>query len=242
MNSAYRSRKDYLVFASAHFITFAGHRCEGLHGHNYRVGVTIEGELERGSWFVFDFVELKRIMRRLCDEIDHLVLLPLKSARVQVAEEGDIVKVRRRREAALRVPAPRLRAAARSRTRPSRCWRELLTDRLRAELETTGATRRDGDRDGSRGELRPVGRLPPRARADAASRRRDVGGAKPAVVERRRDERAVAAGIGEPREIVQPANTAASQQRQPRAPRRARARSARGRAPRRCRRAPGRSR
>ena len=24
--------KDYLVFASAHFITFAGHRCEGLHG------------------------------------------------------------------------------------------------------------------------------------------------------------------------------------------------------------------
>ena len=34
--------KDYLVFASAHFITFAGHRCEGLHGHNYRVGVTIE--------------------------------------------------------------------------------------------------------------------------------------------------------------------------------------------------------
>ena len=35
--------KDYLVFASAHFITFAGHRCEGLHGHNYRVRVTLEG-------------------------------------------------------------------------------------------------------------------------------------------------------------------------------------------------------
>ena len=31
--------KDYLVFASAHFITFAGHRCEGLHGHNYRARV-----------------------------------------------------------------------------------------------------------------------------------------------------------------------------------------------------------
>ena len=35
--------KDYLVFASAHFITFAGHRCETLHGHNYRVAVTIGG-------------------------------------------------------------------------------------------------------------------------------------------------------------------------------------------------------
>jgi 6-pyruvoyltetrahydropterin/6-carboxytetrahydropterin synthase len=85
--------KDYLVFASAHFITFAGHRCEGLHGHNYRASVTIEGALNEESWFVFDFVELKRIMRRLCDEIDHLVLLPLKSDRIQVVEDGDTVKV-----------------------------------------------------------------------------------------------------------------------------------------------------
>ena len=85
--------KDYLVFSSAHFITFAGHRCEGLHGHNYRARVTLEGELEEESWFVFDFVELKRIMRRLCDEIDHLVLLPLRSPRVQVGEEGESVTV-----------------------------------------------------------------------------------------------------------------------------------------------------
>ena len=85
--------KDYLVFASAHFITFAGHRCEGLHGHNYRVRVTIEGALNEDSWFVFDFVELKRIMKRLCDEIDHVVLLPLESDRVKVTEEGENVRV-----------------------------------------------------------------------------------------------------------------------------------------------------
>jgi 6-pyruvoyltetrahydropterin/6-carboxytetrahydropterin synthase len=85
--------KDYLVFSSAHFITFAGHRCEGLHGHNYRVAVTIEGGLDDEAWFVFDFVELKRIMKRLCDEIDHLVLLPLQSDRVKVREEGESVRV-----------------------------------------------------------------------------------------------------------------------------------------------------
>jgi len=85
--------KDYLVFSSAHFITFAGHRCEGLHGHNYRVRVTIEGALNEESWFVFDFVELKGIMKRLCDEIDHLVLLPLESDRVKVVEEGEVVRV-----------------------------------------------------------------------------------------------------------------------------------------------------
>lgn len=85
--------KDYLVFSSAHFITFAGHRCEGLHGHNYRVRVTIEGALNEEAWFVFDFVELKRIMKRLCDEIDHLVLLPLQSDRIKVFEEGETVRV-----------------------------------------------------------------------------------------------------------------------------------------------------
>src|SRR6266540_5667583 len=85
--------KDYLVFASAHFITFAGHRCEGLHGHNYRAQVTVEGALNTESWFVFDFVELKRLMRRLCDEIDHLVLLPTESTRVTVTEEGETVHV-----------------------------------------------------------------------------------------------------------------------------------------------------
>src|SRR5689334_24899868 len=85
--------KDYLVFASAHFITFAGHRCEGLHGHNYRARVTVEGALNQESWFVFDFVELKKIMRKLCDEIDHLVLLPLKSSRITVAEDGEMVNV-----------------------------------------------------------------------------------------------------------------------------------------------------
>ena len=104
--------KDYLVFASAHFITFAGHRCEGLHGHNYRARVTVEGALNQESWFVFDFVELKRIMKRLCDEIDHLVLLPLKSDRVggrRGRRDGLGVGGR---EAALRVSASRLCAAA----------------------------------------------------------------------------------------------------------------------------------
>src|SRR5262245_34515008 len=85
--------KDYLVFASADFITYAGHRCEGLHGHNYRASVTVEGAVDEESWWVFDFVALKRIMRRLCDEIDHKVLLPLQNPRLQIAEDGTTVTV-----------------------------------------------------------------------------------------------------------------------------------------------------
>jgi len=130
--------KDYLVFASAHFITFAGHRCEGLHGHNYRACVTVEGGLNTESWFVFDFVELKRIMKRLCDEIDHLVLLPLQSDRVGVVEAGDSVSVSvdgkpryvfpRKDCALLPIPNTTVEMLA-----------QLLTGRLHAELQALGA-------------------------------------------------------------------------------------------------------
>jgi 6-pyruvoyltetrahydropterin/6-carboxytetrahydropterin synthase len=85
--------KDNIVFASAHFITFPGHRCETLHGHNYRTRVVIEGGLDPEAHYVFDFVELKRLMKRLTDEIDHKVLLPLENPKVQVAEQGESVTV-----------------------------------------------------------------------------------------------------------------------------------------------------
>ena len=130
--------KDYLVFASAHFITFAGHRCEGLHGHNYRARVTIDGALDDESWFVFDFVILKRIMRGLCDEIDHKVLLPLENPKIQIVEAGDSVNVTyegkpryvfpRKDCSLLPVPNTTVEMLA-----------ELLVTRLRAELEKMGA-------------------------------------------------------------------------------------------------------
>ena len=130
--------KDYLVFASAHFITFAGHRCESLHGHNYRVGVVLEGALDEESWYVLDFGVLKKIMRRLCDAIDHKVLLPLSNPRLQIGHDGDAVTVAyegkpryvfpERDCALLPVPNTTVEMLA-----------EYLTGQLRAELEAAGA-------------------------------------------------------------------------------------------------------
>ena len=85
--------KDYLVFASAHFITFRGHQCETLHGHNYRVGVAVEGSLDDEAFFVLDFSVLKQITRRFVDEIDHKVLLPTENPKLAYHEEGDRVRV-----------------------------------------------------------------------------------------------------------------------------------------------------
>jgi len=85
--------KDYLVFASAHFITFRGHQCETLHGHNYRVGVAVEGALDDEAFFVLDFSVLKQITRRFVDEIDHKVLLPTENPKLAYHEDGDRVRV-----------------------------------------------------------------------------------------------------------------------------------------------------
>jgi 6-pyruvoyltetrahydropterin/6-carboxytetrahydropterin synthase len=132
--------KDYLVFSSAHFITFAGHRCEGLHGHNYRARVTVEGSLDEETWFVFDFVVLKRLMKELCDEIDHKVLLPLESSKVQVTEEGDSVNVAV--EGQPRYRFPRIDCALLPVPNTTvEMLAELLALRLRAQLEQMGARR-----------------------------------------------------------------------------------------------------
>jgi 6-pyruvoyltetrahydropterin/6-carboxytetrahydropterin synthase len=74
--------KDYLVFSSAHFITFRGHTCESLHGHNYRVGITVEGPIDSECLFVVDFAILKRVVRRYVELMDHRVLLPTRNPKL----------------------------------------------------------------------------------------------------------------------------------------------------------------
>jgi 6-pyruvoyltetrahydropterin/6-carboxytetrahydropterin synthase len=85
--------KDYLVFASAHFITFRGHQCETLHGHNYRCGVAVEGSVDEETMFVLDFSVLKQVTRALVDEIDHRVLLPKLNPKLAFRHEGNRIAV-----------------------------------------------------------------------------------------------------------------------------------------------------
>lgn len=81
--------KEYLGFAAAHFITLAGHQCESLHGHNYRVGVTVEGPIDPECGFVVDFGVLKRIVRPFVQEVDHRVLLPTANPKLRLEEDRD---------------------------------------------------------------------------------------------------------------------------------------------------------
>ncbi len=88
-----RVSKDYLVFCSGHFISYDGHQCERLHGHNYRAAVEVEGELNADR-YVFDFIALKRCAKAITDQLDHYMLLPTGNPVIHVEEITGQVRVR----------------------------------------------------------------------------------------------------------------------------------------------------
>ncbi len=82
-----RVEKDYTVFSAGHFITYEGHLCEALHGHNYRVAAGFEGPVDE-NFYVLDFTRVKRLLKTVVDRLDHRMLLPTRSERVQVQNTG----------------------------------------------------------------------------------------------------------------------------------------------------------
>ncbi len=83
-----RVYKEYFNFASAHFLVFPDGAREELHGHNYQVRVAAEGELGAGD-MVIDFCRLKPVVRRLCQALDHRMLLPAQAPGLVIADEDD---------------------------------------------------------------------------------------------------------------------------------------------------------
>ncbi|MBN2659032.1 MAG: 6-carboxytetrahydropterin synthase QueD [Spirochaetales bacterium] len=61
-------------FAAAHFLVNYHGKCENLHGHNYKVRVTVKGtELDAGG-MLCDFGILKTALKDVFKELDHVNL------------------------------------------------------------------------------------------------------------------------------------------------------------------------
>jgi 6-pyruvoyltetrahydropterin/6-carboxytetrahydropterin synthase len=52
----------------------AGHKCERLHGHSYRVEVHITGPVDDHAGWVRDFADMTCAMRPILDRLDHYYL------------------------------------------------------------------------------------------------------------------------------------------------------------------------
>jgi 6-pyruvoyl-tetrahydropterin synthase len=69
--------KENLKFSAAHFIAYPGFR-EPLHGHNYQVGVRVEGRLS-ATGYVLDFGVIKKIAKEIVDRLDERTIIPARS-------------------------------------------------------------------------------------------------------------------------------------------------------------------
>jgi len=59
------------TFDSAHFLKDYHGKCENLHGHTYKMRVTVEGPIKKNG-LVMDFSEIKRIVNeKVVDKFDH---------------------------------------------------------------------------------------------------------------------------------------------------------------------------
>ena len=56
---------------------------EPLHGHNYRVQVKGEAPKLEGD-MVFDFLDIKPIVREVCDSLDHKLLIPKDNKHLKI--------------------------------------------------------------------------------------------------------------------------------------------------------------
>jgi 6-pyruvoyltetrahydropterin/6-carboxytetrahydropterin synthase len=59
------------TFSSGHALRGYKGKCENVHGHNYRVQVTLEGPQLDNIGLLVDFTELKQILRGIIKRLDH---------------------------------------------------------------------------------------------------------------------------------------------------------------------------
>jgi 6-pyruvoyltetrahydropterin/6-carboxytetrahydropterin synthase len=144
-----RIEKDYTVFCSGHFITYDGHECEPLHGHNYRAAAALEGPLDENA-YVFDFTRLKRALRAVVDRLDHRMLLPTESALIRVTQSGDEVHAAYRDKRYVFPLSDVVLLPIANTTAEMLAW--WIAQELRASLDLAGATAIEVEVDESSGQ------------------------------------------------------------------------------------------
>jgi 6-pyruvoyltetrahydropterin/6-carboxytetrahydropterin synthase len=62
------------TFSSGHALRGYKGKCENVHGHNYKVRVTLEGPQLDSIGLLYDFTHLKRAIREIVAGVDHKFL------------------------------------------------------------------------------------------------------------------------------------------------------------------------
>lgn len=100
--------KDYLKFSAAHFLIFPDGTAERIHGHNYRVSVDLQTDLDPQG-LVVNFKEIKPMIREICDELDEHLLIPGEHPVLTAEASGDGQIEIRYQERRYSIPADEVR-------------------------------------------------------------------------------------------------------------------------------------
>ncbi|MGQ9587340.1 MAG: 6-pyruvoyl trahydropterin synthase family protein [Thermoplasmata archaeon] len=74
-----------ITFSATHIIP--GHaKCGRLHGHDYAISATIEGEMGPEG-VIMDFISVRDFLRGIASELDHRVIIPRRDPGVKVTKE-----------------------------------------------------------------------------------------------------------------------------------------------------------
>jgi 6-pyruvoyltetrahydropterin/6-carboxytetrahydropterin synthase len=70
-----RLTKDF-AFEAAQTLPNApeGHKCRRMHGHSFKVEISVEGEVDPAAGWVYDHAEIGNAMKPLIQQLDHSYL------------------------------------------------------------------------------------------------------------------------------------------------------------------------
>jgi len=84
--------KQYLHFSIAHFTIFSATERERLHGHNFRIAVSITGEVDDNG-LCFDYAIYKKILQALCVRFDEYTLIAKNSPHLTISSDDQYYHV-----------------------------------------------------------------------------------------------------------------------------------------------------
>jgi 6-pyruvoyltetrahydropterin/6-carboxytetrahydropterin synthase len=86
-----RVKDQRMHFSASHFVK-SEDEIENLHGHNYELKVKLYGPLNEDG-MVYDFREAKAKAIKICEILDHKVLLPAESKTIKMTKSEGFLEV-----------------------------------------------------------------------------------------------------------------------------------------------------
>lgn len=84
--------KEDMKFSAGHFAIFSAEHRENIHGHNYNVFASFSTLID-DEGLSFDYRFYKNKVRKICDSLNEITLIPGKSKYIKIQEDGDYTNI-----------------------------------------------------------------------------------------------------------------------------------------------------